>query len=953
MLPKRFIFSTRLLFIALGFTLGLSSCGQTHSHRPNINTVNSLPRQWNTLHTQGEPIARHEAGFVAFDKKLYLIGGRGINPTSIFDTTNNTWTNASPTPIELHHFQPVVVDDAIYIIGAMTGQWPNETPLDRVIIYYPNRDEYSYSHHIPEHRRRGGAGTAVYNGKIYFVGGITNGHMDGYKPWLDEYDPQTGEWRVLPDAPNARDHFQAVISDHKLYAFAGRTTSKVTNQDMALTTQYGNIYNLKRQQWEAVTESLAIPTPRAGNAAIAWNNHIIIGSGESMKQVTAHSEVEVFNTQHSKWITWPSLQRGRHGSGFAVVDDNLYIASGSGNRGGEPELTSIERLRLPPLQPSQKTKTMASRPVYQQWHTVSLSFEGPYTAENADENPFLDYQLRVVFTHQESQQTIRGFYAADGDAAETGASDGNIWKARFTPDKLGVWSYSAMLYRGKDIALNQNPDSTQRISLANASGQFIVEPSDKTGTDFRGQGRLGIHDGFFHFIGAPTTHHKRWLKVGANSPENILGYTGFDQTYRIKAEARKGEAAAPLNIHKFLAHTQDWQTGNPFWQGGKGKSLIGAINYLASKGMNSVYFLTLNILGDGKDVWPYAHPDDFSRFDVSKLAQWEIVFQHMQAQGILLHMVLQETENETLLDKGEMGPQRQLYFNELITRFGHHLGLIWNLGEENGPASWSPIGQNTAQRKAMAKYIKTMDPYQHPVVLHTHADDALRGNILNDLLGFPYLDGLSLQQAERTDVHKVITHWKKTSKNKGKEWLITMDEIGLWHTGALPDPTDPHHNTLRQHVLWGALLSGGAGVEWYFGAQYPHNDLTSEDWRQRDKLWNITRHAKNFFNRYLPYWTMSPQHNLINIPGAYCLQQPNTVYAVYLPRPHNAILDLRNANGQFSVRWFNPRTGGNLQEGSITMLQGGKDVNLGQPPKDDTAYDLHDWVVLLKKQSAL
>jgi len=50
-------------------------------------------------------------------------------------------------------------------------------------------------------------------------------------------------------------------------------------------------------------------------------------------------------------------------------------------------------------------------------------------------------------------------------------------------------------------------------------------------------------------------------------------------------------------------------------------------------------------MGDGKDVWPYISPDDFSRFDVSKLAQWEVLFQHAQSKGILLHVVLQETEN--------------------------------------------------------------------------------------------------------------------------------------------------------------------------------------------------------------------------------------------------------------------------------------------------------------------
>jgi len=63
---------------------------------------------------------------------LYLIGGRRINPVDVYDPATNIWTQKGPTPIELHHFQAVVYGDAIYIMGAMTGGWPNEKPLDRI-----------------------------------------------------------------------------------------------------------------------------------------------------------------------------------------------------------------------------------------------------------------------------------------------------------------------------------------------------------------------------------------------------------------------------------------------------------------------------------------------------------------------------------------------------------------------------------------------------------------------------------------------------------------------------------------------------------------------------------------------------------------------------------------------------------------------------------------------------
>lgn len=900
---------------------------------------------WETVAAKGEPTARHEAGFVAYKDKILLMGGRRINPTDEFDTKTNTWTAKSQTPIELHHFQPVVVDEAIYLIGAMTGKWPNEKPLERVIMYYPERDEYVYGHEIPQHRRRGGAGAVYYNNKIYLVGGITNGHMDGYTPWLDEYDPKTGEWRVLADAPDARDHFQAVVANNKLYAFAGRRTSKRTDQDMALTNSYGNVYDFATAQWETVTNNLAIPTQRAGNSAFSWENEIIIGGGESMAHESAHNEVEAYNSKTKAWNNWPSLQRGRHGSGFSVVGDYVYMASGSGNRGGGPELTSIERLKLPSTSKNEIVGNVNFPLVHKQWHTVTLSFSGPETSETASDNPFLNYRLSVEFKHAETQYTIRGFYATDGNASETGADKGNIWKVRFTPDRIGKWNYSAVLHHQDSIALEDDLTKGVQIDIPDSEGHFIVTESDKDGTDFRANGRLRASKGYYQF----QDSKKYWIKGGANSPENLLAYIDFDDTYRIQASSEDGEASTTDEIHAYEPHLKDWKTGDPSWKNGKGKSLIGALNYLSSKGMNSVYFLVMNILGDGKDVWPYINPDDFTRFDVSKLDQWEIVFQHMQSKGIMLHVVLQETENETMLDRGDTGPLRQLYFRELIARYGHHLGLTWNLGEENGPAPWTTVAQNDKQRKDMARFLKETDPYQHPVLLHTHSEDPHRSEILNDILGFKYLDGLSLQQAEREHAGEIVETWKTKAREAGNDWLITMDEIGKWHTAALPDNEDINHNTNRRFTLWGTLLSGSAGIEWYFGAKHPHNDLTSEDWRQRDRLWELTNYAKEFFQDNLPYWEMYPEHRLINSKGAYCLQKKGEVYAIYLPKVQRNTIDLTGVVGEFSVQWYDPLNGGALQTGSVETIQGGKLKNLGNPPVRTIHSDQQDWVCLVKK----
>ena len=211
--------------------------------------------------------------------------------------------------------------------------------------------------------------------------------------------------------------------------------------------------------------------------------------------------------------------------------------------------------------------------------------------------------------------------------------------------------------------------------------------TDKKSPDLRARGRLqytGKH--YLQFAGSG----EYFLKLGADSPETLLAYTDFDGTVALKPQ---------VPLHTFTPHVQDWRAGDPTWKGDKGKGLIGAVNYLASKGVNSISFLPYNAGGDGDNVWPFVARDDKFHYDVSKLDQWQIVFDHAQQKGVYLHFKLQENEiddnfrsGKTVpiresLDGGDTGPERKLYIRELTARFGYALGLNWNIGEENTQSS--------------------------------------------------------------------------------------------------------------------------------------------------------------------------------------------------------------------------------------------------------------------------
>ena len=579
-----------------------------------------------------------------------------------------------------------------------------------------------------------------------------------------------------------------------------------------------------------------------------------------------------------------------------------------------------------------------------QWHKVTLTFNGPDLSETSEENPFLNYRLEVTFSKGDKKYIVPGYFAADGQAGTTSASSGNNWRVHFNPDEVGKWNFEVSFRKGKSIAIQQGSDLGESIAFDGLTGSIEVTPSDKTGRDFRANGRIALSENgrFLKHMGS----QKYFLKGGADSPENFLAYQEFDGTYRHSKDHNvKGESDPTENLHRFEPHLKDWNEGDPTWQNGKGKGIIGALNYLANQNMNSVYFLVMNINGDGKDVWPYVDHETRDRFDCSKLDQWEVVFEHMEKLGLMMHVVTQETENEKLLDEGNTGPERKLFYRELIARFGHHNALIWNLGEENGPADFSPDGQNSEQQKAMATNLKAQDPYKHPVIIHTHSTKAQKDELLPALLNHQPLDGLSFQINKRSHVHEEVLKWTKIAEESGHSWMIQMDEIGAWHTGVMPDEVNPDHDTIRQKVLWGSLMAGAAGVEWYFGAHYPHNDLACEDWRSRENMWEQTSHALDFFNNHLSYWKMQNMDNLIHVENAYCLAQPGEKYAIYFPMKVNRkrIINLRNQDKNYKVEWYNPRLGGALETGSKKTVEGGGMKDIGDTPRDSEK----DWVALL------
>jgi len=302
---------------------------------------------WQPVPTDTDGNKRHENAFVQIGDKFYLVGGRGMKPIDIYDPATKTWSQGAQPPLEMHHFQAVAHHGLLYVVGAFTGGWPNETPLANIYLYDPAQDRWIVGPEVPAHRRRGAAGVVVHDDKLYVVCGIVNGHQSHWVPWLDVYDPATGTWTELPDAPRARDHFMAAVVDGQLYAAGGRRSGSVPGAMFGGTVAEVDVYDIEEQTWRTLPSPKGdIPTQRAGTGVAVVSGEVIVVGGESDEQGEAHEQVEALNPSTETWRALPSLVQGRHGTQVINTPEGLYVAGGCANRGGSPEIVALEHLAV-------------------------------------------------------------------------------------------------------------------------------------------------------------------------------------------------------------------------------------------------------------------------------------------------------------------------------------------------------------------------------------------------------------------------------------------------------------------------------------------------------------------------------------------------------------------------------------------------------------------------------
>lgn len=523
------------------------------------------------------------------------------------------------------------------------------------------------------------------------------------------------------------------------------------------------------------------------------------------------------------------------------------------------------------------------------WHTITLTFTGPQADENDPVNPFLDYRFEVIFRQGQHAFTIPGYFAADGAAATSGAASGNKWRVHFCPDEEGEWSYYATLRKGPEAALSYEPESLPSARYFDAmQGKFVVQPTDKSGSDFRGRGRLEYYS-------------QPWWRL-AESGDYYIKTGIVDDHFLARAQANPSAASA-------------------------------AIDDLAAAGVNALTLLVMNSGAEGPAIRPWNDSSDQLRYDVSQLDQWENILAHANQQGVLIQLKTQSRADALLLDGGNLEKSRQLYYRMLIARFSHLPALVWQLGESAPAGERAAAEQSTDQLLDMAQYFYENDPYLHPIL---YQGPGGRAELLTSGAKF---NAMVLSGPAATARDRLQSYAQQAGK-RGLIHVITPLALDAWEKApaAATLPAD-RCTVLRQQLLWASLMAGGAGCDVALIDAEGSAPLQTAFFRYGEPFWQQCQHARTLF-RELRAAAMQPHHELVS-GGGLCLSD-GSQYLLYLPRGGSVTLDPGASSKELEMRWYDPRLG--EFSGASRSIRGGGRVTIGPPPAETSS----DWAVILR-----
>lgn len=184
-----------------------------------------------------------------------LADGRVSDVLEIFDPAQNTWSTGASLPAPRSGYGLVAFEGKLYLIGG----WDGSTVTDTTFVYDPDRDTWSTA--APMATARAYMGTAVADGQVFVLGGVGT---DGQALAQGEiYEPTREAWRAMASPlPTALSHFTLAALGEYLIVLGGREVNSPL------------YFDFRRDSWEIYQENEPL-APLGEQPAVAVRDNLL------------------------------------------------------------------------------------------------------------------------------------------------------------------------------------------------------------------------------------------------------------------------------------------------------------------------------------------------------------------------------------------------------------------------------------------------------------------------------------------------------------------------------------------------------------------------------------------------------------------------------------------------------------------------------------------------------
>jgi len=307
-LPKGIVFQFLLIVLVVLLPVSALQVTQTKAESTEDSWVSKAP-----MHE-----ARGRLGVAVVNGKVYAIGGDAgglygavygamlsyTNITEEYDPATDIWTFKAPMPTPRGHFGIAVYQNKIYCIGGFNNN--GDTEVNEV--YDPATDMWETKAPMPVPRSSITAN--IVNGKIYVISAPYNSSSNYV------YDPETDSWNTKAPPPYEITSYASAVFDNKIYFIATDYT------DLGLWSgPFIQTYDTVNDKW-----SIGARAPTYGiNAVVGATTGV-----NAPKRIYFFDETgtQIYNPTNDRWTVGASMPTLRSYIGVAVINDLFYAVGG-------------------------------------------------------------------------------------------------------------------------------------------------------------------------------------------------------------------------------------------------------------------------------------------------------------------------------------------------------------------------------------------------------------------------------------------------------------------------------------------------------------------------------------------------------------------------------------------------------------------------------------------------